>query len=180
MQKKVHKIFWAWDHEKEEKWLNEMSEKGLQLVSVNFFTYHFKEGGCGEYIYRLEMLEHFPAHAESAAYIHFMEETGVEYIDSITRWVYFRKKKSDGKFEIYSDIDSHIKMYRRVNALVLILLFINCFPAIGNISNYLNYRASGILFSLIIEAVFILLLCFGSVRICHRISKLKKERKLRE
>ncbi|MBQ2899558.1 MAG: DUF2812 domain-containing protein, partial [Oscillospiraceae bacterium] len=32
MKKVIKKMFWAWDFEKEEKWLNEMSAKGLALV----------------------------------------------------------------------------------------------------------------------------------------------------
>ena len=32
MRKYVKKIFWAWEVEKEEHWLNEMSAKGLALV----------------------------------------------------------------------------------------------------------------------------------------------------
>ena len=32
MRKVIRKWFWAWNFEKEEEWLNEMSAKGLALV----------------------------------------------------------------------------------------------------------------------------------------------------
>jgi hypothetical protein len=34
-------LFWVWDFDKEEKWLNEMAAKGLSLVSVGFYKYEF-------------------------------------------------------------------------------------------------------------------------------------------
>ena len=37
-----YKWFWAWDFNKEEEWLNEMSEKGLQLTDVKAIRYKFE------------------------------------------------------------------------------------------------------------------------------------------
>lgn len=70
-----------------------MSEKGLQLVSVGFCKYVFDEGAPGEYDVRLELLENWPMHPESTRYIKFIEDTGAEYLGSVMRWAYFRKKK---------------------------------------------------------------------------------------
>ena len=36
MRKVIKKFFWAWEYEKEEKWLNEMAAKGLALVDYTF------------------------------------------------------------------------------------------------------------------------------------------------
>ena len=83
-----------YNYEKEENWLNEMSAKGLLLTDYSWCRYVF---------------------TESQKYIRFMEENGVEYVSSYMRWVYFRKKASDGDFNIYSDIDSKLKLYRRIN-----------------------------------------------------------------
>lgn len=67
-----YKVLFAWDFEKEEKWLNEMSAKGMQLVGVGIFKYIFEEGNPGEYFYRIELLEELPTHPESISYIRFM------------------------------------------------------------------------------------------------------------
>ncbi len=97
MKHKVFKLFV--DFEKEERWLNEMSAKGLQFSSYWFGNYVFEQGTPGEYTYRLELMETSPHNAEGQAYIRFMEDAGVECVDTFWRWAYFRKKTADGPFE---------------------------------------------------------------------------------
>ena len=109
------------NYEKEEKWLNEMSAKGFALTDYSWCRYVFADIQPGEYIHRIELLEYQPSHPASQKYLRFMEENSVEHIASYMRWVYFRKKASDGPFDIYSDIDSKIKHYQRINLLWLIL-----------------------------------------------------------
>ena len=106
-----------WNYEKEERWINEMANKGLLLDNYSWCKYTFSEGKPGEYIYRIELLDNKSNHPESQAYIRFLEESGVEHVSSYMRWVYLRKKASDGEFDIYTDIDSKIKHYKRVNAM---------------------------------------------------------------
>jgi hypothetical protein len=96
MARTIRKVFFAWSFDKEEKWLNEMSAKGLQLCDVGYCRYTFEEGTPGEYVYRLEMLDNMPGHAESKHYIDFIEDTGAEQIGTLGRWVYFRKKAEGG------------------------------------------------------------------------------------
>ncbi|KAB3531570.1 DUF2812 domain-containing protein [Alkaliphilus serpentinus] len=103
------------DFEKEEKWLNEMANKGMNFIDYSLpCRYLFEEGNPGEYTYRLELLNNSPNHPESRAYIKFMEEAGAELVSTYFRWVWFRKKSSDGPFDIYSDNSSKIKHYKRV------------------------------------------------------------------
>ena len=112
-------IVWKayYDYEKEEQYLNEMSAKGLALKGYSWCRYVFEDSPRGEYIYRLQLLEHAINHPESQTYIKFMEETGAEFVASYMKWVYFRKKSVDGAFNIYSDIDSKIKHYKRIRTL---------------------------------------------------------------
>jgi len=118
MRKTVHKMFFIWQYDEERQWLNAMDAKGMQLVGVGFGKYVFEEGDCGRYNYQLEMLEHGPNHAESEAYIRFMEETGAEYIGNVKTWVYFRKPKADGPFELFSDVASRKRHVRRMLGLI--------------------------------------------------------------
>lgn len=74
MKRVIHKWFWVWDFEKEEKWLNDMSTRGLQLSGVGLCKYVFEEGTPGEYSYRLELLEKTPAHPESISYFLRIQE----------------------------------------------------------------------------------------------------------
>lgn len=130
MKYKVYKLFV--NYEKEEKWLNEMAAKGMHLVDYSIGRYLFEEGQPGEYVYRIELLENMPSNAESRAYIKFMEDSGIECVASYFRWVYFRKKASEGAFDLYSDYDSRIKHYKKVSLLVGVVWTMNLIVALYN------------------------------------------------
>ena len=119
MKHVVRKAYW--DYEKEEKWINDMTAKGMHLDNYSWCKYTFVEGEPGEYIYRLELLENTATHAESIAYLKFLEENGVEHVSSYMRWVYLRKKATEGPFEVYTDIESKMKYFKRVNSFWLSL-----------------------------------------------------------
>ena len=106
-----------WDFEKEEAWLNGMSARGMALSDYSWCRYVFTDAPNSRYIYRIELLDNLPTHPESLAYLRFLEENGVECVASYLRWVYLRKDAADGPFDIYTDIDSKIKHYQRINLL---------------------------------------------------------------
>lgn len=54
-RKTIHRVFWEWDFEKEERWLNEMAMNGWALEKAYFATYIFAPCEPGEYIFRMEM-----------------------------------------------------------------------------------------------------------------------------
>ncbi len=176
-----------WDFEKEEKWLNEMSAKGMALTDCSWCRYVFTEAPSNEYIYRLELLEHLPSHAESIAYINFLEESGIECVATYWRWIYLRKKSSEGPFNIYSDFESKIKHYKRVSAFLgpigglnLIVFLINIINGIVVSSkynnNYLSYISPLVLLNGIL-GVCITWLVMGYIR---KAKRLKKEKQLHE
>lgn len=55
--KKLHKVFWVWEYEKEERWLNEIAQEGWALTCGGFCTYTFEKCEPGEYIIRVETLD---------------------------------------------------------------------------------------------------------------------------
>ncbi len=114
MKHVIHKIFY--NYEKEERWLNGLSAKGLALVDYCWIRYVFEDSQPGEYIYRIQLLENLASHPESRKYIAFAESTGAECIATYLRWVYFRKRAADGPFELHSDIGSKIRHYKLVRA----------------------------------------------------------------
>ncbi len=146
MKQKIRKLFTVAGYEKEEKWLNEMSSIGMHLVDINGFSkYTFEEGLPGEYIYRLELLENMPKHPQSKAYIGFMEDMGVEYVASVFRWVYFRKRTSEGPFNLYSDLGSKLSHIKRINLLGNAVAAANIVIGVANeiiaIKGILEHRA---------------------------------------
>jgi hypothetical protein len=122
-----------WDFEKEEKWLNSMSAKGMALTDYSWCRYVFTETPNNEYTYRIELLENWPTHAESIAYIRFLEENGVECVATYMRWIFLRKKSSEGSFDIYSDIESKIKHYKRINVVWNTIICVEFIAGIMNL-----------------------------------------------
>ncbi len=180
---KKHKIFWIWDYEKEEQWLNEMSDKGLQLLNPGLFTYTFEQGTPSEYIIRMELLDSFPHKSNAQDYIRFIEGSGAEYIGSVGRWVYFRQPKSMGSFSLFSDLDSRIKHLGRVLQIIFAAALVNAIPFYMNLIRYFSSEKSAynnLLFFGILSGVAFLFLALGFVKCYRQRSKLKRERKLHE
>ncbi len=165
MKKTIHKWFWLWEFEKEEKWLSSMAEKGLVLDSVGFCTYHFKECVPGEYSFKLEFLDNLPSTPEGSQYIEFIEETGAEYIGSYFRWVYFRKKTDKGSFDLFSDSASRIKHLNRILTSLAILGAANLFNTLNMLNLLLSNNVNHGLILPILSGVVTILIGFGIVKI---------------
>lgn len=180
MRFNVTKLFFAWQLDKEEKWLNEMSAKGFHLVNATGIKYTFEDNPNEVYTYKIELLERFPSHPESIAYIRFLEETGVEHIASVMRWAYFRKKTSEGPFELYSDITSKIKHMNRIKTLFFCVLPVNLYAVALNIIYYINGQLTVNIVCATISACFCLLIGYGILKTTRAIRKLKKESVIRE
>ncbi|MFC6652274.1 DUF2812 domain-containing protein [Paenibacillus rhizoplanae] len=181
------------DFEKEEAWLNEMSAKGLALVEYSWARYVFEESAKGEYIYRLELLEKDPK--EESDYLQFMEETGAERVPAGApakakrtlinqRWVIFRRKASEGPFQIYSDADSKIKHYQRIYKVYLSLAFLELIIGSLNIMLIMLNTSSNIYkinltvgVSVVILGLFFVWL---SLPVRRKILRLQQEKLIRE
>ncbi len=179
MKYKVWKLFL--DFEKEEKWLNKMAQKGMHMIDYTFCRYLFEQGNPGEYIYRLELLKELPGHPESSSYLRFVEESGVEVVSTYLRWVYFRKKASEGNFEIYTDREGKIQHAKRIISLVGVLCVLNigvaCYNlGIGLASGATHFNAY---FSILNFTIGVLLLRI-LVSQCRLIIRQKKETGIRE
>lgn len=179
----VRKAFF--DYEKEEKYLNEMSAKGLALTDYTWCRYVFQDAPKGEYIYRIELLENPVNHPESQNYIEFMKETGVEFIASYNRWVYFRRKAAEGEFDIYSDIDSKIKHYKRIRILFLFLTVLSLATGAlnffyGNMQTSMGMPPINSYIAILPLAVGTLVLILLVLPLNKKICSLEKEKDIRE
>ena len=179
MQKIIYKWFWLWNFDKEEKWLNEMAAKGFALTGVGLCRFEFEDCAPGENNIRMEMLKNSITHPESHKYIRFLEETGVEHVGTIYRWVYFRKKSGKAPFDLFSDIDSRIRHLNRTLTIPGVLGVVNMLNAI-NMTHGLVNNKDYYLFPAIVSWAASLLMIYGFIRIYLKKLQLKKERLLHE
>ena len=101
------------DLEKEESWLNEMSEKGLALKEIKWGL--FKDIYCFEqcdkkYVYREDYNMENAMEAITSPYINFVTETyNCEFVCISAGKIYFRKDAEKGDFPpVYTDLESRI------------------------------------------------------------------------
>lgn len=180
------KLFWAWDFDKEERWLNEMSAQGWQFRKYHFFWYDFEKGAPNEYRYRLEMLDELPSSQKSRQYLDFLAETGVEKVDSYLRWVYLRRPAALGEFNLFSDLDSRIRHLKRIRALLAIpalLMVVNLINVVQLLLRGLGFSLleAGTLAGALALMILLGLLVFGGLAQIHnQLTILQRERSIHE
>jgi hypothetical protein len=118
---KHRKWFWAWQDEQEEAWLHEMSLQGLHLVQAHAFgLYYFAQGEPRSYVYRLDYRD---THSDQESYLQLFADAGWEHVGQMVSWEYFRKETAPNTMpEIYTDADSKIQKYRRLQWFTALLL----------------------------------------------------------
>lgn len=179
MRKTIHKAILIWNFDKEEKWLNEIAAKGLCLVSVGFCKYEFEDCEPGQYQICIQLLDKMPNHPESQKYIEFLEATGAEHIGSYSRWVYFRRKSTDGAFEMFSDHVSRIKYLSRIINLLAVITVANLMIGVSNIFMAIFLESPTNYFGLINLALGIWG-TFGTIKLIKKRKRIKQESQLFE
>ena len=117
---------------------------------------------------------------ESQQYIKFIEDTGAEQIGSYMRWVYFRKKTSDGPFDLFSDLSSRINHLNRIISLLFALSIFNLGAAIYNMIIAFTFPS---LINGIVGAINLAVeipLVIGLLKLTAKRDKLKKDQKIFE
>lgn len=115
------------DKDEEEIWLKEMSVKGWAFKKFFLGVYNFEACEPGEYNYQIDLLNNW--NGDKNDFTSFMADSGVEVVSQWYRWVYIRKKSSEGPFEMYTDQESKISQYRRIKKFFFVALIIEiiCF-----------------------------------------------------
>lgn len=180
MRQVIRKWFWAWEFDKEEQWLNDMAAQGKALVSTHFPTYEFEDSQPGEYAIRLEMLEKFPCNQESRQYIEFVESTGAEFVGKVMKWVYFRKKKELGDFELHGDNATRIKHLKGIMTLLLPLGVLNVGSGLYNLCIGIGLNSSVNVLCSFVNLTVAVLLCWGWKVLNDKKQKLEKDAQLFE
>ncbi|QGG51124.1 DUF2812 domain-containing protein [Lysinibacillus pakistanensis] len=117
------------DYEREEQWINNMAEQGWHLKKFWPFVFLFENGISDQYIYRNEMVL-----KRKKDYFDFLDTMNIEHVNSFGVWAYFRKRKEEGPFEIFSGKSEKIKYLSRINKLFILACLINAFAVLLNIA----------------------------------------------
>jgi len=165
------KWFWAWEDEKEEKWLEAMSQNGWHLENPGLpCVYHFIKGEPRDYSYRLDFRT--GSFKSLQEYLQICRDAGWEMLGRMSSWYYFRKEcQGTEKPEFFSDKDSKVQKYRRLVLFLVIFLPI----MINGMLNLSRSENSGFITGVRIFYVFILLFFSNAIiRLLLRIKELKK------
>jgi len=173
--KRMHKLFFVWQEQEEEKWLRSMAAQGWHLRKVAFCTYYFEQGEPEDIVYRL--YSYPKGESELQSCIALFEDMGWEWVDRILSWQYFRKPHEEGKMdEILSDNESKwdaLKRWRNFAAIFAALNLFN-FVNITFLSEGLGQWHSWPMTLLrILILALVVVLARGMMRIQHRMNELK-------
>ncbi|MBR2992434.1 MAG: DUF2812 domain-containing protein [Clostridiales bacterium] len=189
MRRVVHKLFFIWQLEKEQAWVNEMASHGYALEHAGRLRFEFDETEPDKYIYKEIFLKGWGESAENIKYFRFLEEMGIKVVCYInypgTCWVYLRALKEDypDGIELYSDIDSKIT-YQRVMAWYMLLVIVLTLAG-GSLNLWTAFYSRNYVFPInLIVGILLIALCTAAViaeiKNLVKLSRLKKERKLHE
>ena len=192
MRRVIHKLFFIWQLEKEQAWINEMASHGYSLEHAGRFTFEFDETEPDKYIYKELFLKGWGESAENIKYFRFLEEMGIKVVCYInypgTCWVYVRALKEDypGGIDLYSDIDSKINYQKVMAGYMIFVIVATLLASVLNLSIVIKYLALYNIFMWLNLACALLTLVLftggtiAEIKALVNIGKLKKERKLHE
>ncbi len=164
--------FWAWQDEREEAWLAEMSREGWHLSEFGFpGVYYFHKGDPKNYIYRLDFQT--SRMKDRDAYLQLFRDAGWDHLGNMSAWEYFRKEARPGEEpEIFTDPESKIEKYQRV--LRFLVIFFPIMIIINSTTwRHLPERGPWGMALLCITVSILLLYVFGTTGIILRIGRLK-------
>ena len=104
-----------YDKDKETQWLNEMANEGWAMKSFFAGVFTFEPCEKGEYQYQIDFCD--KALHLSDGYREFMADNDIEVVQTWGFWAILRKKASDGDFILYTDVDSQIEQYKKINKM---------------------------------------------------------------
>jgi hypothetical protein len=162
--------FWAWQDEKEEQWLDHMSEQGWHVISMGLpGIYQFIQGEPRSYVYRLDFKP--STDKDFKEYLQLFSDAGWDHIGMVSSWQYFRIEAKEGEQpEIFTDNASKIRKYERLVGFLVIFLpiFIIMIHNLATAEREI-YKVFSVIF-----AAFILFYAYAMIRIVMRIQQLKK------
>ncbi len=174
-KKNVIKLFFAWQDEKEQSWLEQMAADGWMLDDVVFIYYTFHKEKPQTVHYRLDYQE--LKENELQDYLNLFTDAGWDYKGRMNNWFYFCSRGEKTK-EIYTDVHSKVQKYKRIIRTLVLACFLLFYPSISFF--YFSERTITSPFDIVMDViqflVFLLeiLLVYNTIRLAIWINKMEK------
>jgi hypothetical protein len=178
----MYKFKWGftWNFVKLEKWMSDLSKKGIHVSKPGFFWNKVTRDPSKQYIYRMDFQPDAFGKEKLTEYISLFADGEWEYIGSVgPLWHYFRKNSlSNEPFELYTDHYSQLSFYRSFRKGLLIAALLNIFIIAINFSLFFSNSA---LWSMVmpifmpiisIQILLILFVVYGYVKLGQKIKLL--------
>jgi Protein of unknown function (DUF2812). len=180
---KRHRLTMSWSYEKEEQWINELSRQGLHFKKARMISSFFTRDESVRYTYRLDyQTGQTNGGAKFQEYLDLYQDAGWEYVSSYgSTWHYFRKEWQPGEEpRLYTDRESLMMLYKRLQRVMGVMLFLNLFIMILNMVN-LNAFFTERLWTIGIPLMILYLALFGVLgygcwRMQQKVNQLKLHR----
>ena len=165
------RLFFAHQHEEEEIWLSELSQKGWHLIcEPGIFIYTFEKDPYKKYVYRLD---YDPDDKTGIEMAKFYIDMGWSKIGKLFNgWYYFRKEAGSAEEHLlYSDTASKIELYKRIRKRIGLTALIIPLPLIPLFSSLIAYNQITTYFVMGIISVFVLSAASSLGRVVYKITK---------
>jgi hypothetical protein len=178
--KTVFKAIFAWEDEKEEKWLEQMAAEGWMLISVAPYVYKFQRSEPEKVVFRLDYKNTLDKDYQE--YLTIYKDAGWEIFATFANWHYFKIKPENNEVpEIFNSGKVKAQKYRRlllgmVPIFPIYIILLN--PAFRYSENVTDGFVYGVLTAIkIVMNLLLLLMAYAIIRILAKIKKLESESK---
>ena len=178
--KTVFKAIFAWEDEKEEKWLEQMAADGWKLISVAPYVYKFQRSEPEKVIFRLDYKNTLDKDYQE--YLTLFKDAGWELFATFANWQYFKIKPENEEVpEIYNSGKAKAQKYRRLllGLVPLLPIYIVLFnPTLHFFTSDASKEISWIItITRVILAIVVIFVVFVVIKVLAKIKKLESENK---
>jgi hypothetical protein len=117
----VWRLFWAWEDDRQERWLTDMARRGWHLRRAALMRFTFDRGEPSDVVYKLDYT--ILKGGERDEYLGLFRAAGWEHVGEVANWHFFRTLAAAGADpDIFSDDESRAAKYKRLLVLLVALL----------------------------------------------------------
>ncbi len=176
--KKVVKVIFPWEDDKEEKWLEEMAVQGWKFESATPFVYSFRKSTPEKVTLRMDYK--VVQDKDYQEYLSLFHQAGWELVTQFSNWHYFRVNcQQDEVLEIFNSEHAKAEKYRRllfgmfpllpVFVMYLTLTMDNPLPVKGQVLPWV------IFFGKILSGILLIVWGVVMIKVLRKIKKLETQ-----